>query len=93
MDLIVDIFISIGAEYVSILLVIPCIKGIMLKLEAIRKTLSCPAALSFHKKILQFIEEKLMHYKQRTISKVATLIQDLKKQDFIRKQIMKKQLI
>lgn len=46
----------------------------MLKLEAVHKKLCNLAAFSFHKKILQFIEEKLMHYEQRTISKVATLI-------------------
>ncbi|XP_029160189.1 zinc finger BED domain-containing protein 6-like, partial [Nylanderia fulva] len=63
-----------GEDYVSISLVIPCIKGIILKLEAIHKTLSYPAALSFYEKIRQFIDEKLIHYEQRTIGKVATLI-------------------
>lgn len=74
MNLIIDILIFVGAKYVSISLVIPCIKGIMLKLQAVHKTLSYPAAISFYETILQFIEEKLIHYEQRTISKVATLI-------------------
>lgn len=50
MNLIENVLIFLGEDYVSISLVIPCIKGIILKLEAIHKTLSYPAALSFYKK-------------------------------------------
>lgn len=53
---------------------IPCIKGIILKLQAVHKTLSHPAAISFYESIMKLIDEKIMHYEQRTISKLATLI-------------------
>jgi len=74
MNFIIDILIFASAKYISISLVIPCIKRIMLKLDAIHKNLSYPATSSFHKNVLQFIDEKLKHYDQRTISTVVTLI-------------------
>lgn len=49
--------------------------------------MSHPAAFAFHEKILQFIEEKLIHYEQRTISKVATLIDPRFKKVGFRSQV------
>jgi len=49
---------------------IPCIKDIMLKLQAVHQTLSSSYFVSWNN--LQF-EEKLIHCEQKTISKVAIL--------------------
>lgn len=56
-------------------------------MEALYGKLSHSPALSFHEKILHFIEEKLTHYEQRTVSKVATLIDPRFKKAGFRSQL------